>query len=476
MALDLFRVAKGLQIESEDFSSSASLLFGSGAPGGDTADQDAAAIGSLYLRTDTAGDNLQLYFKYTNINNSTADWRQTASRDYVDSVAAGLSWREPVLVHDDTTYADITAAETAANVGDTVDGITISAGDRILFSSLTSGNENVYIVSGSSGSWTFTEDVNTATDGDALLVQDGSYAETQWVFDGTNWVQFAAAGGSAELGFIRSFIGKDAAGAENPTYSSTNIVVQNGSLETAIGQLDAGFGDGEITNDGGNYSLSDDLSWGAAGTLTLSDALDELNAAIGDRTYTEGNFVTSGETVALSVDSIDVQLGNNTFTESNFVSSANDITENFDAIDVQLGNNTFTESNYVAAASDITENFDALDVQLFVVSEQQSIIAATNITTQTVVDSIPVASAEWVKWMITVEDVGNTANRRSGEVDAITDGSSVDYTDFARLKLGSSIAGLAYSVDLNGGNIRLLVESTGGVDVTVKRLGYGTFN
>jgi len=36
MGLDLFRIAKGLELESEDFLSSVNILFGTGAPGGGT--------------------------------------------------------------------------------------------------------------------------------------------------------------------------------------------------------------------------------------------------------------------------------------------------------------------------------------------------------------------------------------------------------------------------------------------------------
>ena len=265
MALDLYRVSLGLSIEESDGTAAANILSGSGAPGADGDVQDAAPIGSIFLRTDASSSISAVYQKIAN-GASADDWVQSASKDYVDAAVNGLSWREPALVRDGTTYADITAAETAANVGDTVDGVTITAGDRLLFTDLTAGNENVYIVSGSSGAWTFTEDTNLATDGDALLIQEGTSADQQWVYDGTNWVQFGGASSAAELGFIRDFIGKDAAGAETPTYSSAVVVTQNGNLEAAIGELDA---------------------------------------AIGDRTYTEDNYVTDGQTITASIDALD---------------------------------------------------------------------------------------------------------------------------------------------------------------------------
>lgn len=268
MALDLYRVSLGLSIEEADGTQAGDILSSSGAPGGDAAEQDAALVGSIYLRTDASSSISAVYQKITSTN-SADDWVQSASKDYVDAAIDGLSWREPALVLDSTTYADITAAETAANVGDTVDGVTIAADDRLLFTDLTTGNENVYIVSGSTGAWTFTEDTNLATDGDAILVQEGTSADQQWVYDGTNWVQFGGASSAAELAFIRAFIGKDAAGAETPTYSTTNIVSDGTSLETAIGALDG---------------------------------------AIGDRTYTEDNFVTDGQTITASIDALDQAL------------------------------------------------------------------------------------------------------------------------------------------------------------------------
>ncbi len=103
--------------------------------------------------------------------------------------AAGSSWREPALVHDSELYADIAAVVTAANVADTINGVTIAVGNRVLISNLTSGNENVYLVGGSSGNWTLTEDSNLAMDGDAILINEGTSPDSMYIFDGTSWVE-----------------------------------------------------------------------------------------------------------------------------------------------------------------------------------------------------------------------------------------------------------------------------------------------
>ena len=48
----------------------------------------------------------------------------------------------------DSTNASIVAATSDADGDDQIDGVTIQAGDRILFTGFTSDNNNVYIVSG----------------------------------------------------------------------------------------------------------------------------------------------------------------------------------------------------------------------------------------------------------------------------------------------------------------------------------------
>lgn len=418
MSLDLFRVMGGLGIQTDNLTSSVHILTGTATPGGDSGVQDAAPRGSLYLRSDAATDGQQLYWKFTTVNNSSADWKVAADKSYVDAAVQGLSWREPARVLDATLYADSSAFPLTG----IIDSVSLNDGDRVLFTNVTtSTEENVWIWNaGSPASWV--EDSNSETDGDAIFIREGSAADNQWVYDGTAWVQFGTTSSGAELGFIRSFVGKTGPGAENPTYSSTNAVTQSSNLETAIGALDATLGDGEITNDGGNYALSDDLSWAVSGTLSTSAALNQLNAAIGNRTYTEDNVVTDGQTIALSINALDVAIGALQDQESEF-----------------SGNN-------VAAVSGVT------------------------------LDTIPLASATQVKWLVQVREAATPANRRSLEVHAFNDGSSlVDHTEYGVLVLGSAIAAFDINVDINASDMRLRLTATNNVDYVVKRIAYSAF-
>jgi len=411
MGLDLFRIGLGLDIESEDGSSNAYVIQGAGLPGGDTSEQDAAPIGSAYMRTDVETNNLQFYYKWSTANNSAADWKQATSKEYVDAVASGLSWREPALVHDSSTYANIAAAETAANVADTVDGITIVVDSRLLFSDLTSGNDNVYIVSGGTGAWTFTEDTNAATDGDAVLIQQGTYAEEQWTFDGTDWVQFGSAGGAAELGYLRAFVGKTGPGSESPTYTSTDIITQGDNLEIAIGKLDG---------------------------------------SIGTQAYTNDNVVTDGESTTASIDALDIALGNQTYTNDNVVTDGESTTASIDAIDTAIGD---------------LQN-ETLEIT------GTNVVALAGIT----LDTLPLADATQVEWMVQARENGTPANRRGVIIHAFNDGSTlIDFSRSNRLKLGSNIAGFKLTADINGTDMRLRLESTNNIDYVVKRISYSSF-
>lgn len=417
MALDLFRVVGGVEIQSDNLTSRTNILTGPGLPGGDGGVQDAAPIGSIYHRIDANGDGQQIYWKFSTSNNSAADWKTAADKGYVDAAIQGLSWRAPVLVRDSTAYANSSAFPT----GGVIDSVALPDGARVLFTNVGVGGErNVWVWNASGSTWT--EDPNAESDGDALLVQEGTSGDTSWVYDGSNWVQFSSSTSTAEIAFIRTFIGKTGPGAENPTYTTDNVVTQAGSLEDAIGELDAALGDGIIDNDGGNHALSDDLAWATGGTLSTTDALNEINVAIGDRTYSQENVVSSGETVATSIEALDVAIG-----------------------EVQDQTTEVTGTN-VAASGGVT------------------------------IDTIPLNVATQVKWLVQVRENATPANRRALEVHAINDGSSlVDHTEYGVLFLGSAVAGFDVNVDINGSDMRLRLTATNNVDYVVKRIAYSAF-
>lgn len=259
MGLSMFQVKKGLSLDGLS-----QVMQGSGVPGA-AGDSSLAPKGSLYL--DVA--NGSIFVKKT-AGVGTDKWLRTQDSSDMSAAMQGISWREPVKVHDTTAYANLAAAETAMNTG-TLDGQSIVANDRILFDNITGSTKNVFIVTGTPGSSaTLVEDANTLTKGDTTYVNAGTDAGKTLNYNGTVWVQSQAAS-STEIAYIKTFIGKSADGNETPNYSSNNIVVDGTSLETAIGALDDKVGD--VPNRGlliASSSVADNLVY-------LNDVIVNLN-------------------------------------------------------------------------------------------------------------------------------------------------------------------------------------------------------
>lgn len=409
MALNLWKVAKGLAIQEEGFASEVHIIQGASLPGGDAGEQDAAPVGSLYLQNTANTEELQLFSKFTTVNNSQADWKQLASKEYIDALVLGLSWREPVVVRDNTLYANAAAFP----ITGVIDGKTLSDGARVLFDNVTaSTDENIWVWVAGTTSWL--EDGNAETDGDAVLVQEGSSAEQQWTYDGSNWVLFGSAAGAAELAYIRAFIGKTGAGAEMPTYSSTFIVTAGGNLEVAIGELDAAFGD---------------------------------NAA-----YTEQNVVTNGETFASSIDAVDIALGDFTYTEQNVVTDGADHTDSIDALDQAVGD--INNQTLIFNSSNITVVTPVDIIPVAGVDMIHWMLAAKNVADGT--------DREGVEVIALLDGTGTTAG--------------IDLSRAPQLDTGGNITGFKVTADILAGNLRLNVESaTTAVHVTGKRIGFVKF-
>ena len=347
--LSLFDIDLGLSIEDK-----LHLLQGAGAPGG-TATTDAAPVSSIYGDTQT-GD---LYIK-VQPGPGTSAWKKLATSE---QVASQISWREPVVVADLTATTLPTGTATQPIV---VDGVTINDGDRVLFGALTT-HPNVYIYDQATG--TFVEDINEETIGDTLYVSSGTNNGKRYTYTASGWVQTDGTT-QDELGFIRTFIGKNAAGSELPSYTSTNFVTQGGSLEQAIGELDQ-----EI-----------------------------------------GPNVTAGEVV----------------------SPTNTVNQNIQALD-----------------GFVTDNFATLTY--------------TGITTQTVIDSIPVSNGDMFKWLVHAKDSVN-GKVNAFEIFATQFNNAADYTIYAKLKVGGKITGIDLDVVVNAGNVELRAQSTAVVDIKVRRI------
>lgn len=144
--------------------------------------------------------------RITSLADPTSD-QDAANKRYVDNAVAGLPWKEEVLV---ATTANI--ANLSSGAPNTVDGISLSVGSRILVRAQTNQTQNgIYTVTtvgtGSNGVWARSSDADTGAElsGMAVFVVSGS----------TN-------GG---IRFVSSNTGTIVVGTTNITYAVFDAVV-----------------------------------------------------------------------------------------------------------------------------------------------------------------------------------------------------------------------------------------------------------
>jgi hypothetical protein len=108
-------------------------------------------------------------FKLTSVGTPTSG-TDVANKDYVDGIANGLDWKGSVRA---ATTANITLSG-----AQTVDGVSLVAGNRVLVKDQTAGDENgIYAVA--AGAWTRTADADNSpagevTSGMATFVEEGT--------------------------------------------------------------------------------------------------------------------------------------------------------------------------------------------------------------------------------------------------------------------------------------------------------------
>jgi phage-related tail fiber protein len=200
-----------------------------------------------------------------------------ATKQYVDNVAAGLEVKTSVR-------AASTANITLSGV-QTVDGVALVAGDRVLVKNQSAASQNgIYLVSG--GAWTRTTDADAWAEliSAFVFVENGTAnADTGWVCTvdqggtlGTtsvSWTQFAGAGTvTAGTGLAVSGNQVSLAAGSNVlalhNLASTGMVVRTGAGTMAARTLTAGAGISVSNGDGfaGNPTFALSASGIAAGT------------------------------------------------------------------------------------------------------------------------------------------------------------------------------------------------------------------
>lgn len=170
-------------------------------------------------------------FKITNVAEPTLS-TDAATKNYVDSVAQGLDVKASVLV---STTANITLSGTQ-----TIDGVAVAVGDRVLVKNQSTASGNgIYVAA--AGAWTRATDADTW----AKLVSAFVFVEKGTVGADTGWVSTIDSGGtlgSTAVTFSQfSGAGTYTAGTgltlTGTQFSITNTAVTAGSYGAAANTL-----------------------------------------------------------------------------------------------------------------------------------------------------------------------------------------------------------------------------------------------
>lgn len=167
----------------------------------------------------------------TNLGSPVAG-TDAVNKNYVDNYVAGLSWKAPVRAIA-TSMVPLTGTQT-------VDGVALVAGDRMLAQNQGNTGNGIYVVA--AGPWNRATDADTGTEllNAAVFVSEGTtYKDTAWVCTndapiviGTTtptFVQFAG-GGTVTAGAGLTQSG-----------NTLNVVAANGSIVVGADDVQVGF-------------------------------------------------------------------------------------------------------------------------------------------------------------------------------------------------------------------------------------------
>lgn len=223
-----------------------------------------------------------------------------ATKQYVDDVARGLSWKAPVR-------AASTANVTLAAPGATLDGVTLAAGDRLLLKHQTAAAENgIYVWSASGTPLARTVDADTAGElvpGAAVSVTEGTVnADKVFMVVSDAAITIGTSSQTwGQLGGAGSYSAGNGVGISGSVISA--VAASNGGVSVGAGgiALDPAIAARKYSANIGNGSATLIAVTHGLGTKDIHVAVREVASDAGvlvDWTATDANTVTLGFAVA----------------------------------------------------------------------------------------------------------------------------------------------------------------------------------
>ena len=284
--------------------------------------------------------------------------QDAATKNYVDSVAQGLSAKESVRVG---TTAAGTLATSFAN-GETVDGITLATDDRIMIKDQASASENgVYVVQ-ASGAPVRALDMDAADEFAAsfFFIEEGTInADSGWVC--TNDGDIVVDSDSVEFSQF-SGAGQVTAGyGMTKTGNTLDVVSANGGIVINNDDIELTLNGGTLTIDGSGIKVSD------LGVDTDQLAGDAVNGdKIADDSIDSEHYVDGSiDLVHMSADSVNGdKIADNSIDSEHYVDGSIDtdhiadnqvtVSKLADGTDGQFIINNGTDPTYTVMSGDAT--------------------------------------------------------------------------------------------------------------------------
>ena len=232
--------------------------------------------------------------KITNLTDPTNP-QDAANKRYVDAAVVGIDWKASVRA---ATTAAITLATGLEN-GDTLDGVTLATGDRVLVKNQTDATENGLYVVAVSGAPTRSSDADTAaeiTASFAVFVEEGTVnADSGWTLTNNGTITV----GTSELSFTQfTGLGQITAGdGLTKTANTLNVVPGDGLAVTAdsvkidravvVTKYATNVGDGTATS----YTITHNLATRDV-IVSLYDNVSPYAEVMADIEHTTTNTIT----------------------------------------------------------------------------------------------------------------------------------------------------------------------------------------
>ncbi|HEY5444858.1 MAG TPA: hypothetical protein VIJ87_10390 [Pyrinomonadaceae bacterium] len=180
--------------------------------------------------------------------------QDAATKAYVDTLVEGLAWKDSVRVKAPSNV-------TISSPGATIDGITMTTGDRMLLNNQTTTTENgIYVWNGAATPATRAADASTSSELEQAVttVEEGTSANTTWRQQTVNFVLGTGSPSFVAFGTAASAASETVAGiAEIATQAETDAGTDDARMVTPLKLktspfvhkgFASSFGDGSATS------------------------------------------------------------------------------------------------------------------------------------------------------------------------------------------------------------------------------------